>query len=187
MDVVILVCFRKTCASSVRRDDPLGVGVEEQEENHADGHEVHIDEEQDAAVVEAPAALHAADGVDGAGDGEESGKDEKGIWPDVGKAGDGERDAETEKDEETATEQGADARIEKTGKHAVLKAFVLFILCSIRLVYLEAEGTAAGVVAGEVDGDDAGVVCGGRFLTAATGTSTEATRFEVRSRTPMRR
>ncbi len=55
----------------------MGVGIEEEEENHAEGHEIHVDEQKDAAVVEAPASLHAADGVRGAGDGEESGEDEK--------------------------------------------------------------------------------------------------------------
>ena len=57
--------------------DPTGIGVEEEEEDHAEGHEVHIDEEEDTAVVEAPAGLHAADGVDGASDCSEGGHGEK--------------------------------------------------------------------------------------------------------------
>ena len=53
-----------------RRGDPVGVGVEEEEEDHAEGHEVHVDEQEDAAVIEAPASLHATDRVGGAGDGD---------------------------------------------------------------------------------------------------------------------
>jgi hypothetical protein len=57
--------------------DPSGVGIEEEEENHAESHEVHVDEEQDASVIETPAALHTTDGVGGAGDRGEGGQDEK--------------------------------------------------------------------------------------------------------------
>ncbi len=57
----------------LRRGDPEGVGVEEEEEDHAEGHEIHVDEEEDAAVVEAPAPLHATNGVRSAGGGGEGG------------------------------------------------------------------------------------------------------------------
>jgi hypothetical protein len=60
-----------------RGDDPVGVWVEEQEENHAEGHEVHVDQEKDTTMIEAPAALHAAHGVGGAEDGDQRGKDEE--------------------------------------------------------------------------------------------------------------
>ena len=64
----------------LRGDHPVGVGVEEEEEDHAESHQVHVDEEEDSAVVEVPAALHAADGVGGAGDGAEGGEnDERGC------------------------------------------------------------------------------------------------------------
>ena len=81
---------------------PAGVGVEEEEEDHAEGHEVHVDAEDDASVIEAPAALHATDGVGGAGDGEEDGKDEEGSGAVVGEVGEEERDGEAEEYEETA-------------------------------------------------------------------------------------
>jgi hypothetical protein len=95
----------------------LGVWVEEQKENHADGHEIHVDQEQNTAMVEAPTSLHATDGVDGAGDGEEGWKDEIGIWPDSGKAGDCERDAETEKNQKATAEQRPLARIKDGRLH----------------------------------------------------------------------
>jgi hypothetical protein len=55
----------------------MGVRVKEEEENHAEGHEIHVDQEQDPAVVEAPAALHAANGVGGTEDGDECGDDKE--------------------------------------------------------------------------------------------------------------
>jgi len=55
----------------------MGVGVKEEEENHAEGHEIHVDQEKDPAVVEAPAALHAAYCVCRSGDSGECGEDEE--------------------------------------------------------------------------------------------------------------
>jgi hypothetical protein len=55
----------------------MSVGVKEEEENHAEGHEIHVDQEKYSAMVEAPAALHAADCVCRAGDGGECGEDEE--------------------------------------------------------------------------------------------------------------
>jgi hypothetical protein len=62
----------------------LGVGIEEQEEDHAERHQVHVDEEENATMIEAPAALHATDGVGGAEDGDEGGNDEDWSGEDVG-------------------------------------------------------------------------------------------------------
>ena len=50
------------------------VGEEEQEEDQGEDEEIHVEAEKDASVVEAPAALHAACGVYGAGDGGECGQ-----------------------------------------------------------------------------------------------------------------
>ena len=80
----------------------MGVGIQEQEENHAEGHEVHVDQEKNAAVVEAPAALHATDRVGRACDGDEGRNDEDRSGMDVREVGEKERCAETEEDEETA-------------------------------------------------------------------------------------
>ena len=57
----------------MRGGDPEGVGVEEEEEDHAEGHEIHVDEKEDAAVIEAPASLHATNGVCSASGGGEGG------------------------------------------------------------------------------------------------------------------
>lgn len=62
----------------------MGVGVKEEKENHAKGHEIHVDQKKDSAMVKAPAALHATDGVGGAGDGGECGEDEGAEWRDCG-------------------------------------------------------------------------------------------------------
>ena len=57
--------------------NPEHVGVEQKEEDETEGHEVHVDAEEDAAVVEVPAALHAADGVQRARYSDEGRKDDQ--------------------------------------------------------------------------------------------------------------
>ena len=84
--------------------DPTGVGVEKEEENHAESHKVHVDAKDDASVIEAPAALHAADGVSCAGDCEEGGEDEEGGSVVVGEVGEEKSDGETEENQEAAAE-----------------------------------------------------------------------------------
>jgi hypothetical protein len=104
----------------LRRDDPESVRIEEEEEDHAEGHEIHVDEKEDAAMVEAPAPPHAANGVDGAGDGDERGEDEEQSGATIREAGDCQSGGETEKDKDAAAYQGTRTRIEKTGQHAIL-------------------------------------------------------------------
>jgi hypothetical protein len=107
-------------AALVRGGDPEGVGVKEEKENHAEGHEIHVDEEEDATVVEAPAALHATNGVRSAGGGGEGGEDEAWGAVDLREAGEEDCREETDQDKEDAAEEGSLARIEKAGEHAIL-------------------------------------------------------------------
>jgi hypothetical protein len=100
MDEVILVCFSEV--GLLQGCDPVGVGIQEQEENHAEGHEVHVDQEENATVVEAPAALHTTDRVGRTCDGGERGNDEDRSGMDVREVGEEECCAEAEKDEEAA-------------------------------------------------------------------------------------
>jgi hypothetical protein len=96
----------------VRGGDPEHVGIEEKEEDQADGHEVHVDAEHYAGVVEVPAALHAADGVQGAGHGDEGGQDEQWSGTAVREVREEKRGCQAEKDEEIAAEEGAVTRVE---------------------------------------------------------------------------
>src|SRR5260370_11656912 len=64
--------------------EPGHVGIEEEEDDHADGHDVHVDAEDDSGVVVAPAGLHAADGVGGAEGGDQGGEDEQEVGAVVG-------------------------------------------------------------------------------------------------------
>ena len=107
-----------------RRGDPAGVGVEEEEENHAEGHEIHVDEQKDAAMVETPTALHAANGVRGARHGEECRENEKQGGAVVGKVGEEDGYSEADENEEVAPEKGSPARIEKAGEHTILNDLV---------------------------------------------------------------
>ena len=97
----------------------MGVGVEEEEEDHAESHQVHVDEEEDSAVVEVPAALHAADGVGCAGESDEGGKDEHWRGAITREAGDEDSRDKTRKNQEAGSNEGSLARIEK-GDHARL-------------------------------------------------------------------
>jgi hypothetical protein len=110
----------------VRGGDPAGVGVEEEEENHAEGHEVHVDAEDYAGVIEAPTALHAADGIGCARHGEEDGKDEEGGGVVVREVGEEKSGGETEENQEAAAQKGMGMRIEEGMSHAV---------CLLRCVY----------------------------------------------------
>ena len=85
-----------------RGGDPEGVGVKEEEENHAEGHEIHVDEKEDATVVEAPTPLHATNGVRGAGGGGEGGEDEDRCGMDLREAGEEDGREQTGQDKEDA-------------------------------------------------------------------------------------
>lgn len=80
----------------------MSVGVEEEEENYAESHEVHVDQEEDAPVVEAPTPLHAANCVRGADDCNEGGNDEECGGVVAGEVGEEYGHAETDKYEETS-------------------------------------------------------------------------------------
>jgi hypothetical protein len=111
---------RFSFAALVRGGDPEGVGVEEEEENHAESHEIHVDEKEDATVIEAPAPLHAANGVGGAGGRGEGGEDEDRGAVDLREAGEQDGCEQAGQDKEDAAWEGVLARIEKTGGHTVL-------------------------------------------------------------------
>ena len=102
--------------------EPEHVGVEEKEEQEADGEEIHIETEQDACLVEVPPlATQAAEGVGGADDGDTGGNDEEWVGAIVGEAGEKVAQGEACEDERVASKEGTVVRIEDLGSHAVLK------------------------------------------------------------------
>jgi hypothetical protein len=113
----------------LRGGDPEGVGIEEEEENHAESHEVHVDEKEDASMVEAPAPLHATDGVGSTGGSEEGREDEERSGVDLREVGKEDGGSQAGEDKETAAKEGSLARIERAGEHTILN-FKL-ILCSL--------------------------------------------------------
>ena len=82
--------------------DPEEVRVEQEEENERDGHEIHVNAEDDAGVIEAPAALDAADGFCGADDGEKRGDEQEDGGLDVGEPRDEDREYYRGEDEGVA-------------------------------------------------------------------------------------
>lgn len=97
----------------------MGVGIEEKEEDHAEGHEVHVNAEEDTAVVEAPSRLHATNCVDGAGDGGQGREDKQWGGTVVGEVGEQESYTKTGQDEDVAAYQGSMMRIEDGMFHEV--------------------------------------------------------------------
>jgi len=110
---MILVRFSLYVRRLLRRDDPLGVRIEKQKQNHAQSHQVHVDQKEDAAMVEAPASLHAPHSINRAGDGKKNRQNENGIRVDDREPGDQQRRAEAQKNQQNSTEKRSPARIEK--------------------------------------------------------------------------
>jgi hypothetical protein len=97
----------------------MGIGIEEKEEDDAEGHEVHVDAEEDTAVVEAPTRLHATNCVDGAGDGGQGREDEQWGGTVVGEVRQQESYTKTGQNEDGAAYQGSMMRIEDGMFHEV--------------------------------------------------------------------
>jgi hypothetical protein len=96
----------------VGRGHPEHVGVEQKKENQADGHEVHVNAEEDAAVVEVPAALHAADGIKRAENGDQCGQDNQRRGMVVREVREQKRCCDAEKNESAAAKEGTVSRVE---------------------------------------------------------------------------
>jgi hypothetical protein len=101
---------------------PEHVGVEEKEEDEADGEQVHVETEQDACLLEVPSlASHAAERIGAADDGDTCGNDEEWIGAVVGEAGEKIGDGKACEYERVTSKEGTVVRIENSGYHAVLK------------------------------------------------------------------
>ena len=105
----------------------MSVGVEEKEEDHAEGHEVHVDAEDNACVVEAPAGSHAADRVDGAGDSGQGGDGQQHSGVVVREVGERQGNAEADEHENASSENGWNARVEKRVSHAAMDRLEGFV------------------------------------------------------------
>ena len=98
----------------------MQVRIEEKKDDHADGHEIHVDEENDAGVVETPAALEAAGGVGDAEDGEDHGEDEQRRGVVVGEVGEQYGDGERPKDKQASANEGMTAEMEEISADKVV-------------------------------------------------------------------
>jgi hypothetical protein len=74
-------------ARGVLMESAVEVGVDEEEEDHAEGHEICVNTEDDASVIEVPAALDTTDGIDSAKTGEGGENSDERIGTAVGEAG----------------------------------------------------------------------------------------------------
>ncbi len=67
--------------------NPAGVGIEEEEEDHGEGHDVHVKKQHDAAVVEAPFEAEAAEGFVGSPERAEDGESQRPVGVDLRESG----------------------------------------------------------------------------------------------------
>jgi hypothetical protein len=100
--------------------EPAEIRIEEEEDDHADGHEVHVDEQDDAGMVEAPAALEAASGVGGAQDGEDNREDEQRRGAVVGEVGETYGDGEGRQDKQASADEGMTADMKEISVEKVV-------------------------------------------------------------------
>ena len=102
--------------------EPEHVGVEEKEEDEADGEQVHIKAEQDARLKEVPSlAAHAAEGVGAADHCYKGGNGEQRIGTVGGEAGEEVGRGETCEYKRVSSKERTFVRIEDLGYHAVLE------------------------------------------------------------------
>jgi hypothetical protein len=95
----------------------VGVRVKEEEEDHAESHEVHVDEENDAGVVEVPSPLHASDCVDGSCSCSQGRECQQHSGVVVREVGEEQGYPEADEDEDASSEKGRKARVEPGMSH----------------------------------------------------------------------
>lgn len=83
--------------------NPAGVGIEEEEEDHGEGHDVHVKKQHDAAVVEAPFEAEAAEGFVGSPERADDGEGEGPVGVDLWESGEEQGGAEAGQDHEGPT------------------------------------------------------------------------------------
>src|ERR1039458_7949142 len=92
------------------------IGEQEEEKDEAENHHVHQEQQDDAAVIEVPARLYAADGFDQAQEGEDSRNGEQRRGARAGKAGQPKGDAEAAQHQQIRSEERPAAEVEDGGR-----------------------------------------------------------------------
>lgn len=109
----------KNCVElSVCSGEPGGVGIEPEEGDHAQDHEVGVEAENDAAVIPAPAPTHVAGSIHSAGGCEKEGNNQKGIRAICGEIRQHQRECKAQGDDQTSTKERWAARIEDVCDHS---------------------------------------------------------------------
>jgi len=99
--------------------EPLRVGIEKQEDDQREGEDVGVKEKHDAAMVEAPATLEAADGFPRTPAGEHGGDDQQRRGAHVGEAAQDEGQDHAAENEHGSPNEGAGPYIEDGVLHGV--------------------------------------------------------------------
>jgi hypothetical protein len=99
---------------------------EEKEQDQGDDEQIHVEAEENASVVEAPTALHAACGVDGTGDDAKCGQKLPQGGAQVRGVSEQDRNAQTDEDEDVGPNQRMSTRVEE-----VIHKAISLVLCGI--------------------------------------------------------
>jgi hypothetical protein len=108
-----------TSARLLHFSDPDNIGIDKEEEHQRDGHQVHVEAQQDAAVVEAPASLHAAHGVGHAQQAAKCGQQQQRGRTQMRGTRNQRRDQQAGEHNDVASSQRTGARIEQGWGHAI--------------------------------------------------------------------
>ena len=108
------------CPRSVLLLDPVGVGIEPKKEDQGESHDVHVEKQHDAAVVEAPAKAEAAQRVICAPKRGERYEDHGPFGMDLREARDKKRYSKAAKNQCGPSNERAAAKIENSRKHGAL-------------------------------------------------------------------
>lgn len=100
--------------------EPEHVGIEEEEDDHEDSQQIHVEHEQDSRMIEVPTRMADTAVSVGAADERNQGGDKNQYRRlRIGKAGEEIRGRKTSEDEDAAAQGRRSSRIENAESHAV--------------------------------------------------------------------
>ena len=97
--------------------NPIPPGIEEEEENHRNDHDVHVEKDHHRAVVETPSRAQAAQRVPGAEECDDGGHKQFERWRIIGPMRQNQGCEQTADHKHGAAQERAMANVKGTGQH----------------------------------------------------------------------
>lgn len=91
---------------------PERIGIEKEEKHNTQSHQIHVDHQEYASVIEAPAGPHTSKVIDRSGNSDEDGQDKQRGGMVIRKIGEQDRDAKAEENQERAPKKRTATRVE---------------------------------------------------------------------------